>query len=116
MKVITIEAQAFKDLMAKINSIAKFVVDQSENKGIDGWVDSYEVCTYLQVSARTLQRLRSKRAVNYSLIRGKTFYRISEIQRLLDENIIRRSEECMQDLIKNYRMNVEQRRNIETNK
>jgi hypothetical protein len=119
MEVITVESQAYRELMSKIDTIAKFVIerqDRDEEKDADTWVDSYEVCTFLKISSRTLQRLRAARAVSYSLIRGKTFYRISEIQRLLDENIIRRSEECMQELIKNHHLNVKQRRNTETDR
>ena len=112
MDVITIESQAFKDLTEKINTIAKFVAAQQAKEtkeSADGWVDSYEVCTWLKISTRTLQRLRASRTVNFSLIRGKTFYRISEIERLLSENIIRRSDEQLQDLIKNYRLYVQQK-------
>jgi hypothetical protein len=123
MDVITVESQAYKELMTKINVISKFVFAQLEKErereaGIsaDSWVDSYEVCTFLKISSKTLQRLRARRAVSFSLIRGKTFYKISEIQRLLNENIIRRSDECMQDLIKNHRLHVEQRRNIKKDK
>ena len=119
MEIITIEAQAYKELMAKINMIAKFVAyiqakaDEAQN---DGWVDNYEVCTFMKISERTLQRLRASRLVNFTLIRGKTFYRISEIQRLMDENIIRRTDEHLQELIKNSKLHVEQRRNTKANK
>jgi hypothetical protein len=119
MDVITIESQAFRDLTEKINMIAKFVAAwQAREQGepADGWVDSYEVCTYLKISTRTLQRLRASHSVNFSLIRGKTFYRISEIERLLSENIIRRSKEHLQDLIKNHRLHVEQKRNTKKNR
>jgi hypothetical protein len=119
MEVITMESQAFKDLTAKINTIAKFVTamqSKAEEEPEDGWVDSYEVCTFLKISNKTLQRLRTAGAVTFSRIRGKNFYRISEIQRLLQENIIRRSDEHLQDLIKNNRLHVEQRRNIKTDK
>jgi hypothetical protein len=113
MEVITLESQAYRDLVTKIDTIAKFVLacqTQKNEEDIDGWVDSYEVCTFLKISSRTLQRLRAARAVNYSLIRGKTFYKISEIRRLLDENVIRRSDECLQELVKNHTLNVEQKR------
>jgi hypothetical protein len=119
MEVITIESQVYRDLVAKIDAIAKFVIacqTKEEEKDIDGWVDSHDVCTFLKISARTLQRLRAARAVNYSLIRGKTFYKISEIQRLLNENIIRRSDECLQELIKNHTLNAEQRRDTKSNR
>jgi hypothetical protein len=122
MDVITIESQAYRELMTKINVISKFVFAQLEKERerevetpADSWVDSYEVCTFLKISGKTLQRLRAKRAVSFSLIRGKTFYKISEIQRLLNENIIRRSDECLQDLIKNHRLHVEQRRDTKQN-
>jgi len=119
MEVITIETQAFKDLMAKINKIAKFVAEhakEGEQSANDGWVDSYEVCTFLKVSEKTLQRLRASKTIAYSRIRGKNYYRLSEIKRLMDNHIIRRSEEDFQNLIINHQLHVEQRRNIKTNK
>jgi len=119
MEVITIESQAYKELTAKISTIAKFVTamqSKAEEQPEDGWVDSYEVCTFLKISTKTLQRLRAANAITFSRIRGKNFYRISEIERLLNNNIIRRSDEHLQDLIKNYQLHVEQRRAIKTNK
>ena len=119
MEVITIESQAFRDLTVKINEIAKFVYafqSKAVEEPTDGWVDSYEVCTFLKISTKTLQRLRAAHSINYSRIRGKTFYRISEIERLLKDNVIRRSEEHLQDLIKNNQLHVEQRRNIKTHR
>ena len=118
MEVITIESQAYKELTAKINTIAKFVYAQNktEEQPEGGWVDSYEVCTFLRISSRTLQRLRTTNAISYSQIRGKNFYRLSEIQRLLNENIIRRSDEHLQDLIKNHQLQVEQRQSVKRKK
>lgn len=118
MEVITIETQVFKDLTEKINAIAKFVFAQqakAEEEPVDGWVDNYEVCTFLKISDKTLQRLRSNNEIKYSRIRGKTYYRISEIERLMNENIIRRSDEHLQDLILNHQLYAEQRRNIKAN-
>jgi hypothetical protein len=119
MEVITIESQACRDLTSKINTIAKFVTAQEAKEGDtpdDGRVDSYDVCTFLKVGAKTLQRLRTAHAISYSRIRGKNYYRISEIQRLMNENVIRSSEEHLQNLIKNNQFHVEQRRTVKTNK
>ena len=119
MEVITMESQAFKELTAKINTIAKFVASIQEKAGdepTEGWVDNYEVCTFLKVSPKTLQRLRAAHLVSYTRIRGKNYYKISEIKRLLDEKVIRRTEEHLQDLIKNNQLYVEQRRNTKTDK
>ena len=113
MDVITIESQAYKDLLTKINSIAKFVVNHQSDDTInpdEEWVDSYEVCTFLNISERTLQRLRTKGIISYSLISGKTYYTIAEIKRMLNEKRIRSNGEALQGLIDNHRIYTEQKR------
>ena len=100
--------------MSKVDTIFYYVVSQQNtNDDEDSWVDSYEVCTFLKISDRTLQRLRSDNKINYSRIRGKNYYRISEIKRMLQENLIRRSEENLQDLILNHQKNVRQKQSAE---
>jgi hypothetical protein len=119
MEIITIESQAFRELTAKIDMIAKYVAaiqSKAEEQPEDGWVDSYEVCTFLKISSKTLQRLRTAGGITFSRIRGKNFYRISEIERLMKNSIIRRSDEHLQDFIKTHRLYVEQRRNLKENK
>ena len=114
MEVITIESQAFKDLMSKVDTIFDYVISQQNIQDEeDSWVDSYEVCTFLKISDRTLQRLRSENKINYSRIRGKNYYKISEIKRMMDENLIRRSEDCLQDLIQNHQKNVRQKQSAQ---
>ena len=110
MEVITIESQAYKNIMSKMDTIFDYVVSQQNTQDEeDSWVDNYEVCTFLKMSDRTLQRLRSEKKINYSRIRGKTYYKISEIKRMMDENLIRRSEDCLQNLIENHQKNVRQK-------
>ena len=110
MEVITIESQAYKNIMSKMDTIYDYVVSQQNTQDEeDSWVDNYEVCTFLKMSDRTLQRLRSEKKINYSRIRGKTYYKISEIKRMMDENLIRRSEDCLQNLIENHKKNDRQK-------
>ncbi|RLJ30661.1 helix-turn-helix protein [Chryseobacterium sp. 7] len=112
MEVITIESQAFKNLMSKVDTIFDYVITQLKIQDEeDGWVDSYEVCTFLKISDRTLQRLRSENKINYSRIRGKNYYKISEIKRMLDENLIRRTSDQLQDLIQNHIKNARENTN-----
>ncbi|MCQ4139552.1 helix-turn-helix domain-containing protein [Chryseobacterium sp. EO14] len=114
MEVITFESQAFKSLMSKMDTIFDYVISQQNTQDEeDSWVDSHEVCTYLKISDRTLQRLRSEKKISYSRIRGKNFYRISEVRRMLHENLIRQSEEHLQDLIQNHRKNVRQKQSTQ---
>lgn len=119
MEVITIDSQAYKELVSKINAIAKFVIDHQEDDTANPdemWVDSYEVCTFLKISERTLQRLRTNRIISYSIISGKSYYTIAEIKRMLNERRIRSNDECMNDLINNYKLHAQQRRTIKTDK
>lgn len=119
MDVITIESEAYKELVTKINAIAKFVITHQEDDTTNPdemWVDSYEVCTFLKISERTLQRLRTNRLISYSIISGKSYYTIAEIKRMLNERKIRSTDECMNDLITNRKLHVEQRRITKTNK
>lgn len=114
MEVITMESKAFKELQTKINVIASYVLDRQESEDINEdeiWVDSYEVCTFLKISDRTLQRLRSKGEVSYSKIRGRNFYKIGEIKRRLESRLIKSTQESMQDLITNHKLHVKERRN-----
>jgi hypothetical protein len=83
MDVITVESKAFKELEAKINAIADYVLNKQEADNINEdeiWVDSYEVCTFLKISDKTLQRLRVSGTIAYSNIRGRYFYKIGEIK------------------------------------
>ncbi|WP_185157090.1 MULTISPECIES: helix-turn-helix domain-containing protein [Chryseobacterium] len=72
MEVITIESQAFKDLMSKVDTIFDYVISQQNTQDEeDSWVNSDELCTFLKINDRTLQRLRSENKINYSRIREK---------------------------------------------
>lgn len=52
----------------------------------DSWLDNQEVLQFLHISLRTLQTLRSKGTLPYSKIRGKFYYKVSDIEQLLQEN------------------------------
>ena len=61
MEIITFESKAYKELDNKITAIADYIFNHMETarqSEEDMWVDSYEVCTFLKISEKTLQRLR----------------------------------------------------------
>ena len=118
MDVIMIESKAFKELEAKINTIADYILNKQEAESINEdeiWVDSYEVCTFLKISDKTLQRLRVAGIIAYSNIRGRYFYKIGEIKRMLEERLIRSNTECLNDLVTNHKLYVKERRNTREN-
>jgi len=104
-EAIIFDSESYKKLEEKIDLIANYLKEkqQSENLNIDEeWVDSYEVCTFLRISERTLQRLRTKGVISYSILSGKTYYTIGEIRRILKEHLVKAGEECLNDLIQNH--------------
>lgn len=106
MEVITIESRAFKQLMDKLDALSEYVYSMErpdENNEDEGWVDSQEVCRFLKISERTLQRLRSDRKITYSCLSGKYYYQISEIKKLLKERVIKSTDKCLQDLIAHHK-------------
>lgn len=114
MEVITLESEAYKNILDKIDSIADYIKQRnsSETSAIldNEWVDSYEVCTFLKISERTLQRLRTNGTISYSIISGKTYYTIGEIKRVLKERLIKSTDQHLQDLIKSHQEYAEQRK------
>lgn len=102
MEIITFESKAYKELDNKITAIADYIFNHAEmakQSEEDMWVDSYEVCTFLKISEKTLQRLRVSGTIAYSNIRGRYFYKVSEIRRMLEERLIRsnKSEKLLPD-------------------
>ena len=79
-------------------------------------LDSYEVCTFLQISDRTLQRLRANGTIAYSNIGGRCYYKIGELKRLLEERLIKSNDECMRNLVANHEAYAKERRNSKQNK
>ena len=119
MEIITFESKAYKELDNKITAIADYIFNHTEAESTNEdeiWVDSYEVCTFLKISEKTLQRLRVAGTIAYSNIRGRYFYKISEVKRMLEERLIKSNKENIQDLITNHHLYVKERRNLRKDK
>lgn len=95
MKVITIESEAYKSLVRKIERIHSVMKKQAKENAtpqpdpLEIWVSDQEAATMLQVSKRTMQRLRSKGEITYSIRGGKARYTLAEVKRLLSGRVIR---------------------------
>lgn len=119
MDVITMESKAYKELDNKITAIADYIFNRLEAEKPnedDMWVDSYEVCTFLKISEKTLQRLRVSGTIAYSNIRGRYFYKVSEIRRMLEERLVKSNKENIDNLITNHQLYAKERRNLRKDK
>ena len=91
MKVITMESSAFTALTEQIAEIAahvRAVSGESKGESPDRLLTTREAAHLLNVSCRTLQRMRSEQRIAYVVLRGKCRYRQSEIDRLLEDSTI----------------------------
>ena len=56
----------------------------------------------LNVSKRTMQRMRTDHRIEYVVVRGSCRYRLSEILRLLEDNTVRNEEGTIDTLFRNH--------------
>ena len=105
MKVITMESSVFRSLTEQIAEIAAHVRAVSGDKRAaspDRLLTTREAAHLLNVSTRTLQRMRSEQRIGYVVLRGKCRYRQSEIDRLLDESTVNEDAATPQELKRNH--------------
>lgn len=96
-EIIVIGSRAYNELVGRIEKIEAAIASLPEkgrawNKEYinDEWMDGEQVCRYLGISGRTLQRLRSDHVITYSAINRKLYYSLTEIRRVLKERSVRR--------------------------
>lgn len=52
----------------------------------ESWIDGQDVMLVLKISKRTLQSLRDNGTLPFSRIKGKFYYRVSDLDALLENN------------------------------
>jgi len=56
MQVITIQSEAFQEIVSKLDGImAKMTEEKNKQPLTDVWLDNQQVCELLKISIRTLQ-------------------------------------------------------------
>ena len=107
MEVIQMESSAYRELMEKIDGIAAYV-RKSENRKRESdteiLLDNEQVSALLQISKRTLQRLRSEKRISYFMIRGNCRYSFSEVERMVRESIVFCDPKRLDEFKQNYMM------------
>ena len=71
-----------KEIKAIVGVLRKTQLQQvAEN-----WIDGQEVMLTLKISKRTLQTMRDSGTLPYSRINGKFYYKVSDLENLLQHN------------------------------
>ena len=109
MEIITFDSAAFREIKKSLEIISNYVLNKTDDLG-ENWVDEYDVCTYLKISRRTLQRIRYENLLTYSLIRGKVLIQMIVVRRLIESGIIKCDYERLADLYEGHKAYLEQRK------
>lgn len=106
MKLITMDSDAYRLLLRKIEQIFAYVKHQEEVNATAQpdpatvWIDNDESAALLEVGKRTLQRLRTAGEIGYSIRGGRVYYTLAEVQRLVAGHVIKSKFEQEADLIR----------------
>lgn len=76
--------QQMRQILEEMKTIKKEVTPQEPVK--DNWIGGIEVQSTLHISERTLYRHRKSGRLPYSRVRGKIYYKKSDIRNLLENN------------------------------
>ena len=94
-EIVNKDTPEMKQLISGIREVRKRLREIAQTHrplfGGEIYLTGREVCEQLFVSPRTLQDYRDKGIIPYTQIAGKILYRLSDINRLLQENYINRS-------------------------
>jgi hypothetical protein len=102
MEVITIESQAFSQLLTNLDNLAREIHSQNQNNKTninqplskeklgegDKWIDGEEVCKILKISKRTLQNYRDSFILPYTQIGRKILYKRSAVMDVLEKHYV----------------------------
>lgn len=86
--MMIVDEQEFGKLMRKINQISEKLenLNLKSNDGFkDKWYVTEEVCKLLNVSKRTLQKMRDSKTIHFTKSGKKIYYKASEIEKYLEK-------------------------------
>lgn len=89
MEIISMDVRVFDTLIGRVKSIEERIgtlCRRQEDIGLKKWLDNQDVCDVLGISKRTLQTYREKGLLPFSRIRHKIFYRLTDVENLLQSS------------------------------
>jgi predicted DNA-binding transcriptional regulator AlpA len=108
MEVITIESEAYRKMMLKLDTLCDHIrlfaqaKDKSDEKKEDVWLDSKAVCRKLNISTRTLYRMKNERLISYSVFRGHCRFRQSDVEAIINGQRVVSNPETFEEMRQSY--------------
>lgn len=106
MEVITIESKTYQDLTKKLDKILKYVEGKEQERQMyqDVLIDSEELAKVMDVSTRTIQRLRSANRISYRIVCGKCCYDLVAIEQALRDKVLYCNPKTFAELRQNFKL------------
>ncbi|WP_336070311.1 helix-turn-helix domain-containing protein [Mesoflavibacter sp. CH_XMU1404-2] len=85
MEAIILSKNQYDELLKKIDEV-KTSLDKKQKNPKDIFVDNQEFLQLMNISKRTAQTWRDQGVVSFSQIGSKIYYRMSDVEKLLEKN------------------------------
>lgn len=85
MEAIILSKNQYNELLKKIDEV-KISLDEKQKNPKDVFVDNQEFLLLMNISKRTAQTWRDEGVVSFSQIGSKIYYRMSDVEKLLEKN------------------------------
>jgi ribonuclease D len=85
MDVVLLSSQQYQDLLKRLDVIQSEVSNKQKSPA-ETFVDNQEFIQIMNVSKRTAQSWRDEGIISFSQIGSKIYYRMSDVQSLLDKH------------------------------
>ena len=91
MEIVAIESKTFEQVKQRFHDFANQVKNLcGDNQNKEKCLGNEDVCRLLQISPRTLQSYRNTGILPYSQIGRKCYYRVSDIENLINQSQIKK--------------------------
>lgn len=85
MNAIILTVEQYQELLTQISEIKNSLSEKQKNPS-EIFVDNVEFIELMKISKRTAQHWRDTGVISFSQIGSKIYYRMSDIENLLDSN------------------------------
>tara|TARA_R110002096_G_scaffold282779_1_gene476729 strand:- start:6589 stop:6879 length:291 start_codon:yes stop_codon:yes gene_type:complete len=85
MEAIILSTQQYKELVNRLDTLNK-KLEENQKSPTDTFLDNQEFLQLMNISKRTAQTWRDEGKISFSQIGSKIYYRMSDVQKLLDKN------------------------------
>tara|TARA_R110002049_G_scaffold185921_4_gene354206 strand:- start:11587 stop:11877 length:291 start_codon:yes stop_codon:yes gene_type:complete len=85
MEAIILSTQQYKELVNRLDVLNKRL-EEKQKSPAETFLDNQEFLQLMNISKRTAQTWRDEGKISFSQIGSKIYYRMSDVQKLLDKN------------------------------